>query len=58
MVQPAERHGESTTTASQLREGFKKHKKIWIYPYLGGWVFQDGDNIHEKQKNTCLLNPF
>ena len=32
----------------------KKQKKIWIYPFLGGWVFQDGDNIHKKQKKTCL----
>ena len=34
-----------------IREGFnKKTKKIWIYPYLGGWVVQDGYNIHKKQK--------
>ena len=33
-----------------LREGLKKQKKIWIYPHLGGWVVQDGDNIHKKQK--------
>ena len=34
------------------REGLKN---IWIYPYLGGWVVQDGDNIHKKkQKNMPL----
>ena len=33
-----------------LREWFNKKtkKKIWIYPYLGGWVSQDGNNIHKK----------
>ena len=35
-----------------IREGLKK---IWIYPYLGGWVFQVGDNIHKKQKKTMPL---
>ena len=39
-----------------LREGFnKKTKKIWIYPYLGGWVGQDGDNIHKKNKKNMPL---
>ena len=32
----------------------KETKKIWIYPYLGGWVGRDGDNIHKKQKNMPL----
>ena len=42
---------------ASLREGFKKNKKkIWIYPYLGGWVFQDGDKIHKKQKKHAF-NP-
>ena len=39
-------------TKMSIGEGLKK---IWIYPYLGGWVFQDGDNIHKKnQKNMPL----
>ena len=39
-----------------VREGFnKKTKKIWIYPYLGGWVGQDGDNIHKKNKKNMPL---
>ena len=28
----------------------KGSKKIWIYPYLDGWVVQDGDNIHKKKQ--------
>ena len=32
----------------------KETKKIWIYPYLGGSVGRDGDNIHKKQKNMPL----
>ena len=40
-----------------IREGFnkKKQKKIWIYPYLGLWVGQDGDNIHKKTKKNMPL---
>ena len=39
-----------------FREGFnKKNKKIWIYPYLGGWVSHDGDNIHKKTKKNMPL---
>ena len=34
-----------------VREGLKK---IGIHPYLGGWVGQDVDNIHKKQKNMPL----
>ena len=30
------------------REGLKKIKKIWIYPYLGGWLGQERANIHKK----------
>ena len=26
----------------------KKNEKIWIYPYLGGWVFQEKVKIHKK----------
>ena len=38
-----------------LGKGSKKPKKIWIYPYLGGLVFQDIDNIHKKQKINMPL---
>ena len=26
----------------------KNNKKIWIYPYLGGWLGQERANIHKK----------
>ena len=45
---------EGTKGATCLGKGTKKQKKIWIYPYLGEWVVQDGDNIHKKQKNHAF----
>ena len=38
-----------------LGKGSKKPKKIWIYPYLGWWVGQDGDIIHKKTKKHMPL---
>ena len=48
---------ESTILKSKLNQiiilgkgSIKIQKKIWIYPYLGGWVVQGGDNFHKKNK--------
>ena len=40
---------EGFVVTLMIREGLKKTKKIRIYPYLGWWVGQDGENIHEKK---------
>ena len=37
-----------------LREGFNKKTKENMDLSIFGWVGQDGDNIHKKQKKTCL----
>ena len=38
-----------------IREGFnKKPKKIWIFPYLGGWVGQEAVKIHLLKKKHAF----